>query len=80
MGKKEEKNFEELIEELEEITTQLENDKLTLDDSVKLFEKGMKISKDCNEKLENAEKRITILLNTEDGEIKEENFIPNDGE
>jgi exonuclease VII small subunit len=40
----------------------------------------MKISKDCNEKLENAEKRITILLNTEDGEIKEENFIPNDGE
>jgi exodeoxyribonuclease VII small subunit len=80
MEKKEEKNFEELIEELEEITTQLENDKLTLDDSVKLFEKGMKISKDCNEKLENAEKRITILLNTEDGEIKEENFIPNDGE
>jgi exodeoxyribonuclease VII small subunit len=80
MGKKEEKNFEELIEELEEITTQLENDKLTLDDSVKLFEKGMKISKDCNEKLENAEKRITILLNTEDGEIKEEDFIPNSGE
>jgi exodeoxyribonuclease VII small subunit len=80
MEKKEEKNFEELIEELEEITTQLENDKLTLDDSVKLFEKGMNISKDCNERLENAEKRITILLNTEDGEIKEENFVPNDGE
>lgn len=72
---KSEKNFEELMCELEEITSKLETDKLSLDESVKLFEEGMKISKECNEKLEDAEKRITILLKTND-EIKEENFIP----
>jgi exodeoxyribonuclease VII small subunit len=75
MSKKEESNFEELIEKLEEITNKLEKEQLSLDESVKLFEEGMKISKDCNSKLEDAEKRITILINTND-EIKEENFIP----
>ena len=68
-------NFEELMEKLEEITGKLEADKLTLDESVKLFEEGMQISKKCNEKLEDAEKRITILLKTND-EVKEENFVP----
>ncbi|MBR3511663.1 MAG: exodeoxyribonuclease VII small subunit [Clostridia bacterium] len=70
---KSEKNFEELIENLEDITNKLEKEKLSLDDSVKLFEDGMKISKECNKKLQDAERRITILLN--DGEdIKEETF------
>lgn len=72
---KNEENFEDLIVKLEEITDKLENDKLSLDESVKLFEEGMKISKECNEKLEDAEKRITVLLKVND-EIKEENFIP----
>lgn len=75
-GKKEE-NFEELMEELEIITNKLENEQLCLDDSVKLFEQGMEISKKCNSKLEDAEKRITILIN-QDNQIKEENFIPED--
>ena len=70
---REEKNFEELMKELEDITTQLEKENLTLDESVELFEKGMKISKECNEKLEKAEKRITILINAETGEEKEFN-------
>ena len=72
---KNEENFEDLMEKLEEITGKLETDKLSLDESVKLFEEGMKISKQCNEKLEDAEKRITILLKTDD-EVKEENFVP----
>lgn len=69
--------FEELMIELEKITHKLEdeNSNLNLDESVKLFENGMIISKKCNEKLENAEKKITMLINN-DGEIKEENFIP----
>lgn len=70
---KEEKNFEELMKELEEITNKLEKEDLSLDESVDLFEKGMKISKECNEKLEKAEKRITILINAETGEEKEFN-------
>ena len=47
---------------------------INLDDSVIKFEEGMKISKECNKMLENAEKKITILLNDENGEKKEENF------
>ncbi len=69
-----EKDFEELMKNLEEITTQLESENLTLDKSVELFEKGMKISKECNEKLENAEKRITMLINAETEE--EVDFVP----
>ncbi len=73
MNKKDEVNFEELITKLEDITNKLENEKLSLDDSVKLFEEGMEISKLCNEKLEEAEKKITILIN-QNNEIKEEDF------
>ena len=72
---KTETNFEELIEKLEEITNKLEKEQLSLDESVKLFEKGMQISKECNSKLEDAEKKITILIN-QNNELKEENFIP----
>ena len=71
-----EENFEELIEKLENITSKLEKDNLNLDESIDLFEEGMKISKKCNEKLENAEKKISILLK-EGNEIKEEDFDPN---
>ena len=72
-AKKDEKNFEELLDKLEEITTKLEKEQLSLDDSVKLFEEGMKISKECNSKLEDAEKRITVLIE-ENNELKEEDF------
>jgi exodeoxyribonuclease VII small subunit len=73
MSKKEELNFEELMVKLEDITNKLENEKLSLDESVKIFEEGMQISKECNTKLEDAEKKITILIN-QNNEIKEENF------
>lgn len=66
-------NFEESMEKLEAIVTELENGSLNLDESVKKFEEGMKIAKKCNDILENAEKRISILLE-KDGEIKEEEF------
>ena len=55
-------NFEESMKKLETIVTELENGNLNLDESVKKFEEGMKIAKQCNNILENAEKKITILL------------------
>lgn len=67
------KSFEEQIEELEKIVAELENGKLNLDESVSKFEEGIKISKDCSKILEEAEKKITILVN-KDGEMQEENF------
>lgn len=75
MAKKgEEKSFEELMEELENITTKLEKEQISLDESVKLFEEGMNISKECNKKLEEAEKRITMLVETKDG-FEETDFV-----
>ena len=72
--KQEDLNFEETMQQLEVIATQLEKGDLDLDTSIAKVEEGMKLSKKCNDFLENAEKRITILL--KDGNnIKEENFI-----
>lgn len=66
-------NFEQSMQELEKIASELENGELTLEESITKFEEGMKLSKKCNEIIENAEKKITILLQN-DGELKEENF------
>ena len=66
-------NFEETIKKLEEIAGQLEKGDLNLDQSVSKFEEGMELSKQCTKILEDAEKKITILIQKED-EITEENF------
>lgn len=68
-----EKTFEEQMQDLEQIVQVLEKGDLSLDDSVKKFEEGIKISKECNKILEEAEKKITILVKQDD-EVKEENF------
>ena len=49
------KTFEESMAELEKIAKELESDNLTLDESIKKFEEGMKLSKECKETLDNAE-------------------------
>jgi len=67
--------FEEAIKKLEEISKELESGSLSLDESVDKFEEGMKLSKTCTKMLNEAEKRINILINN-DGEISEENFTP----
>ena len=67
-------NFEKNMSDLENIVTELEKGDLNLDESISKFEEGIKISKQCNKILEDAEKKITILLE-KDGEVKEENFV-----
>ena len=69
--------FEEKIKDLEDIAKKLESGELNLDDSMKEFEKGMKISKECTKILDDAEKKIMILVN-EDGDIKENKYETND--
>ena len=64
------KSFEENMEELEK-------GDLNLDDSVSRFEQGIKISKECSKILEEAEKKITILVKKDD-EMKEEDFQTKD--
>ena len=70
-------NFENNMENLEKIVSELENGELNLDESISKFEEGIKISKECNKILEEAEKKITILLE-KDGKIEENNFVAED--
>lgn len=69
-----ENSFENKIEELEKIVVKLESGELNLDDSVAIFEEGIKLSKECSKELEKSEKKITLLLKQEDGECIEQEF------
>ena len=66
-------SFEENMESLEKTVQELENGNLNLEDSIKKFEEGINLSKKCNDILEEAEKRITVLIKKDD-KIEEENF------
>ncbi len=57
--------FEESIKELEKIVEALEEGEIGLDESLELFEKGIKLSKACNEMLDKAEKKVSVLINGE---------------
>ena len=66
-----EKSFEEAILELEKIVSEMDNDKLPLEESIKKFEEGMELSKHCYKILDDAEKKVTKVLE-KNGEIIEE--------
>lgn len=67
-----EKSFEESIVELEKIVSELENGELSLDESMKKFEEGMKTSKYCSEILDKAEKKIVTILEKNSEIVEEE--------
>lgn len=62
-----EKKFEEAMKRLEEIVQRLEGDDLPLEDALKDFEEGMKLVKFCSKKLEEAEKKVTLLVQESEG-------------
>ena len=66
MNDKERPGFEEALKELESIVAQLENQEVSLEDSVALYEKGMKLSKHCTQVLEQAELKIHQVNDQED--------------
>ena len=69
MNKKVEINFEKALEELESIVEDLESGDLSLENSLKSFEKGIKLARQCLEKLSQAELQVQKLIE-EDGELK----------
>jgi exodeoxyribonuclease VII small subunit len=69
-----EKSFEKSMAELEGIVEKMEEGGLPLTESLALFEKGVKLARFLRKELDNAEKKITILLKDEKGEVKEEAF------
>lgn len=58
------------MKELEKIVRRLEEGDLPLEDSLKLFEDGVKLSRECQERLNQAERRIEVLLKDENGNPK----------
>ena len=69
-----EKNFEEAMQRLEEITQGLEKGDLSLEDSIEIFEEGMKLAKFCTKKLEEAEKKVTRLIKEGEGKFSQQPF------
>lgn len=65
------KSFEQSVEELEEIVSALEKGETGLDESLKLFEQGMKLSKACQSMLDKATQKVTVLLTDDSGAITE---------
>lgn len=66
--------FESAMKRLETIVQDLESGDLSLDEALKKFQEGMKISRFCSDKLDESEKKVSILLRDEEGGIQEEPF------
>ena len=71
-----EKSFETSLAELEKIVGKLESGDLPLEQSLELFEKGIKLSRECRDRLANAERRIEILMKDSNGGLAAEEFSP----
>ena len=75
-----EMSFEKALTELEGIVEKLEKGGLVLNESLALFEKGVKLARYLRTELEKAEKKIDILLKDEKGHVKEKPFELEEGE
>jgi len=63
--------FEKALEQLEQIVQEMESGELTLENALKKFEEGIKLSRYCSQKLEDTEKKITLLMEQSNGSIEE---------
>jgi len=75
-----EMKFEAALDKLEEIVRKLEEGELPLDDSLRLFEEGVKLARFCGTKLDAAERRIEILMKAEEGAAETAPFPPEAGD
>ena len=69
-----EKKFEAALARLEEIVRSLESGELALEQSLKLFEEGVKLARVCNARLEDAERKVEVLLKDKNGRITAKAF------
>ncbi len=67
--------FETSMKRLEDIVRELETGELSLEDSLKKFEEGIKLSKFCSNKLDEIEKKVSILVQNEETGIDEQKFV-----
>jgi exodeoxyribonuclease VII small subunit len=71
--------FEDALNKLEKIVSKLEEGDIPLEESLKLFEEGIRLSRFCNQKLDEAEKKVEILLKGKNGTMKPHLFDPSTG-
>lgn len=71
-------SFEAALKELETIVKQMESGEAKLEESLQLFERGIKLSRYCSQKLEEAEKKIELLVKDARGEYKAMPFEPSE--
>ncbi|MCJ7663700.1 MAG: exodeoxyribonuclease VII small subunit [Desulfobacterales bacterium] len=74
------KAFEEALRELEEIVNRLEQGEIPLEEALQLFEQGVKLSRSCHTKLDEAQKRVEILLKDENGKMTVQPFKMEQGD
>jgi len=74
MAGKKERKFEDALKQLEGIVEKLEGEDLSLEDSLKDFEEGVRLTRYCHNKLNEAEKKIEILMKDDEGNEKTEPF------
>ncbi|GAK39916.1 exodeoxyribonuclease VII small subunit [Paenibacillus urinalis] len=79
MANEQELNFEAAMAELEEVVNQLERGDVPLEQAIELFQRGMKLSQMCNQKLEQVERKIEMIVE-EDGEFRKQPFGGNEDE
>ena len=72
------KNFEKALADLENIVQRLDENDLSLDESLSLFEEGIKLSRFCSQKLDSVEDKVEILLRDDEGNLKKEPFENSD--
>jgi exodeoxyribonuclease VII small subunit len=68
--------FEDALKKLEKIVSKLEDGDIPLEESLRLFEEGIRLSRFCNQKLDEAEKKVEILLKNREGNLKPQPFDP----
>ena len=68
------KTFEDAMTQLEKIVQELESGDLPLEKALKKFEEGVRLSKFCFDKLEETEKKITLLTTDQNGNVSEVRF------
>jgi len=75
-----EPSFEEALTALEALVGRLESGDLPLEESLRLFEDGVRLTRLCTARLEDAEQRIALLTREPDGALREAPFLAPDGE
>lgn len=66
--------FEDALKKLEKIVSDLESGVLSLDDSLKKYEEGVKLAQFCSKKLEDARRKVEILVKTSSGKLEAKPF------